>query len=134
MQLDWYVALALWKAVAFMEGNYKRAIAGSTDDPYLKSFGDGVIELAGRALDVTRNGSEPTQGDRRDGARYRGLLVDWGGVMTSNMFGTFRAFCEREGLSPTRYAHFRGDPASRELLIELETGALPEEQFELLIR
>ncbi len=55
-QLDWYVALALWKAVAFMEGNYKRALAGSTDDPYLKSFGDGVIELAGRALDVTRNG------------------------------------------------------------------------------
>jgi aminoglycoside phosphotransferase (APT) family kinase protein len=54
--LDWYVALALWKAVAFMEGNYRRAISGSTDDPYLKSFGDGVVELAERALDVTRNG------------------------------------------------------------------------------
>jgi aminoglycoside phosphotransferase (APT) family kinase protein len=54
--LDWYVALAFWKAVAFMEGNYKRAIAGSTDDPYLKSFGDGVLELAQRALEVTRNG------------------------------------------------------------------------------
>jgi len=54
--LSWYVTLALWKAVAFMEGNYKRAISGSTDDPYLKSFGDGVIELAQRALDVTRNG------------------------------------------------------------------------------
>ena len=23
--LDWYVTLALWKAVVFMEGNYKRA-------------------------------------------------------------------------------------------------------------
>jgi aminoglycoside phosphotransferase (APT) family kinase protein len=55
-ELDWYVALALWKAVAFMEGNYKRAISGSTDDPYLKSFGDGVIELAQRALNVTRDG------------------------------------------------------------------------------
>ncbi|HET9104850.1 MAG TPA: phosphotransferase family protein [Solirubrobacteraceae bacterium] len=54
--LDWYVALAMWKAVAFMEGNYKRAVAGSTDDPYLKSFGDGVLELAQRALDVTRHG------------------------------------------------------------------------------
>jgi aminoglycoside phosphotransferase (APT) family kinase protein len=54
--LDWYVALALWKAVAFMEGNYKRAISGSTDDPYLKSFGDGVVELAKRALEVTRSG------------------------------------------------------------------------------
>jgi aminoglycoside phosphotransferase (APT) family kinase protein len=54
--LNWYVTLALWKAVAFMEGNYKRAISGSTDDPYLKSFGDGVIELAQRALDVSRHG------------------------------------------------------------------------------
>ncbi len=54
--LDWYVALALWKAVVFMEGNYKRALAGSTDDPYLKTFGEGVLELARRAVDVTRNG------------------------------------------------------------------------------
>jgi aminoglycoside phosphotransferase (APT) family kinase protein len=54
--LDWYVTLALWKAVVFMEGNYKRAIEGSTDDPYLETFGEGVAELAGRALDVTRNG------------------------------------------------------------------------------
>jgi aminoglycoside phosphotransferase (APT) family kinase protein len=54
--LDWYVTLALWKAVAFMEGNYKRAISGTTDDPYLKTFGDGVVELAERALNVTRNG------------------------------------------------------------------------------
>jgi aminoglycoside phosphotransferase (APT) family kinase protein len=54
--LDWYVTLALWKAVAFMEGNYKRAISGSTDDPYLRSFGEGVVELAQRALDVTQHG------------------------------------------------------------------------------
>jgi aminoglycoside phosphotransferase (APT) family kinase protein len=54
--LDWYVTLALWKAVAFMEGNYRRAISGATDDPYLKSFGDGVVELAHRALEVTRHG------------------------------------------------------------------------------
>jgi aminoglycoside phosphotransferase (APT) family kinase protein len=54
--LDWYVTLALWKAIVFMEGNYKRALAGSTDDPYLKSFGDGVIEIADRALAVSRDG------------------------------------------------------------------------------
>jgi aminoglycoside phosphotransferase (APT) family kinase protein len=54
--LDWYVTLALWKAIVFMEGNYKRALAGSTDDPYLKSFGDGVVEIAERALTVTRDG------------------------------------------------------------------------------
>jgi aminoglycoside phosphotransferase (APT) family kinase protein len=54
--LNWYVTLALWKAVVFMEGNYKRALAGSTDDPYLKSFGEGVLEIAQRALDVSQHG------------------------------------------------------------------------------
>ena len=55
-QLDWYVTLAMWKAVVFMEGNYRRAITGATDDPYLKTFGEGVTELARRAVDVTRDG------------------------------------------------------------------------------
>ena len=54
--LNWYVTLALWKAVVFMEGNYKRAVSGSTDDPYLKAFGDGVIEIAQRALHVSQHG------------------------------------------------------------------------------
>jgi aminoglycoside phosphotransferase (APT) family kinase protein len=54
--LNWYVTLALWKAVVFMEGNYKRALAGSTDDPYLKTFGDGVVELARRAVQVSQHG------------------------------------------------------------------------------
>ncbi len=54
--LDWYVTLALWKGVVFMEGNYKRAVEGRTDDPYLKSFGNAVVDLAERALEVTRSG------------------------------------------------------------------------------
>jgi aminoglycoside phosphotransferase (APT) family kinase protein len=52
--LRWYRTLALWKSIVFMEGNYKRATAGSTDDPYLKDFGEGVIELAERAEELTR--------------------------------------------------------------------------------
>jgi aminoglycoside phosphotransferase (APT) family kinase protein len=47
--LRWYTTLALWKSVVFMEGNYKRAVAGTTDDPYLKTFGEGVLELARQA-------------------------------------------------------------------------------------
>jgi aminoglycoside phosphotransferase (APT) family kinase protein len=54
--LNWYVTLALWKAVVFMEGNYKRALSGATDDPYLKAFGDGVIEIAERAKHVSQHG------------------------------------------------------------------------------
>jgi aminoglycoside phosphotransferase (APT) family kinase protein len=54
--IRWYQTLALWKAIVFMEGNYRRAIAGATDDPFLKRFGDGVVELAARAEELTRGG------------------------------------------------------------------------------
>ena len=50
--LRWYTTLALWKSIVFMEGNYKRAVAGTTDDPYLKQFGEGVLELARQAEEV----------------------------------------------------------------------------------
>ena len=64
------------------------------------------------------------------GAR-RGLLVDWGGVMTTNVFDSFRTFCEQVGISPDTVAQrFRSDPESRELLVGLETGAMSEEDFE----
>jgi aminoglycoside phosphotransferase (APT) family kinase protein len=52
----WYLALALWKAIVFMEGNYKRAISGASDDPFLKTFGDGVVDLANRAEEVALHG------------------------------------------------------------------------------
>ncbi len=61
-----------------------------------------------------------------------GLLVDWGGVMTTDVFATFGAFCTAEGLSAeTVRDRFRHDPASRELLIGLEDGSLTEREFEV---
>lgn len=67
---------------------------------------------------------------RRD-QRYQGLLVDWGGVLTSNLFDSFSAFCQHEGLQPDAIARrFREDRACRQLLIDLETGRLEEEAFE----
>jgi putative hydrolase of the HAD superfamily len=65
------------------------------------------------------------------GGRYRGLLVDWGGVLTTDLFGSFRSFCELEGIDPEAIGRsFREDRSARELLIGLETGVLPEEEFE----
>jgi len=62
---------------------------------------------------------------------YGGLLVDWGGVLTSNVFDSFRAFCEGEGLSPDEVgARFRHDREVRQLLIDLETGDLEEGDFQ----
>jgi putative hydrolase of the HAD superfamily len=65
-----------------------------------------------------------------DGAR-RGLLVDFGGVLTTDVFESFREFCEAEGLLPdTVRDRFMKDPMARELLADLETGRLTEEEFE----
>ena len=69
--------------------------------------------------------------DSEGNGRVRGLLVDYGGVLTTNLFDSFRAFCELEGLEPSQVGRlFREDRACRELLIGLETGQLPEEDFE----
>jgi aminoglycoside phosphotransferase (APT) family kinase protein len=51
--IRWYQTLAVWKAVIFMEGNFRRASTGLSDDPYLASFGDGVVELAEYAEGLT---------------------------------------------------------------------------------
>ena len=48
----------IWKSVVFMEGNYKRAVTGATDDPYLRQFGDGVVELAEQAQELAMGGRE----------------------------------------------------------------------------
>ena len=50
--LNWYQALALWKAAVFMEGNYKRFQSGSSDDEYLGLFDRGVPMLAEKAREI----------------------------------------------------------------------------------
>jgi putative hydrolase of the HAD superfamily len=65
-----------------------------------------------------------------DGRRH-GLLVDFGGVLTTDVFVSFAAFCEVEGLAPETVANrFRADPSARDLLAKLETGELDEAAFE----
>jgi putative hydrolase of the HAD superfamily len=62
---------------------------------------------------------------------YRGLLIDWGGVLTTDVFASFSAFCEHEGLAPDAISRaFREDAECRELMLGLETGAVAQEQFE----
>ena len=55
-----------------------------------------------------------------------GLLVDYGGVLTTDVFASFDAFCAREGLpAGTVRDLFRDDPAARSLLGGLEDGSCP---------
>jgi aminoglycoside phosphotransferase (APT) family kinase protein len=47
--LRWYTTLALWKSAIFLEGSYKRRLAGTTDDPFFDRLKHGVPEIAERA-------------------------------------------------------------------------------------
>jgi putative hydrolase of the HAD superfamily len=69
--------------------------------------------------------------DADNGELRTGLLVDWGGVLTTNLFASFHAYCVEAEIDPkTVLGRFRTDPAARELLIALETGELEEQAFE----
>ncbi len=60
-----------------------------------------------------------------------GLLIDWGGVLTSNLFASFHDYCVQSGVDPKQIiGRFKSDPQARELLIALETGELEEAAFE----
>ena len=68
----------------------------------------------------------------RDGDAVRsGLLIDWGGVLTSSLFASFQDYCLKVQLDPgILRERFAGDPACRELLIAMEKGELAEASFE----
>jgi epoxide hydrolase-like predicted phosphatase len=59
-------------------------------------------------------------------------LIDWGGVLTTNLFASFQAYCVAAEIDPQALAgRFRADPGFRELLIALEKGEIEEAAFEL---
>lgn len=73
-----------------------------------------------------------TEPGQPEGPVRTALLIDWGGVLTSNLFASFHAYCLAAGIPPEKLMNrFRTDPAARELLIALETGELEEDAFEL---
>ena len=63
--------------------------------------------------------------------RLSALVVDFGGVLTTNIWDAFGEFCTREGLEPEAVKDlFRSDPEAMRLLRGLETGELDEAEFE----
>lgn len=58
-------------------------------------------------------------------------MVDFGGVLTTDIWPAFAAFCEGEGLAPETVRElFRGDTEALKLLRGLETGELSDPEFE----
>ena len=61
----------------------------------------------------------------------RALIVDFGGVLTTNVFESFRAFSEAEGLDPHAVKRlFRERGEGLDLLRQLERGELEIPEFE----
>lgn len=99
--------------------------------PTLKQAAEAGVAEEQTARDGTVSGDAPKGAAANDNNRIRGLLVDWGGVMTTNLFGSFSAFCEQEGLDSAALVNaFRGNPEARELLIGFEEGRVRERTFE----
>jgi putative hydrolase of the HAD superfamily len=72
----------------------------------------------------------PARQGERDRAPMRGLLVDFGGVLTTNVFQSFRAFCVAEGLAPDAFADLlRSSPETRAELRRLETSQITADEF-----
>ena len=75
--------------------------------------------------------SEPAGADAPEGHR-RALLIDWGGVLTTNLFASFQAHCLRANIDPQLLiGRFRRDAEARGLLVSLEKGQLGEQEFEV---
>ena len=55
VDLRFYEALALWKAVIVMEGNYRRYLDGTAPNPFFATYRDGLPLIAHRALELTRS-------------------------------------------------------------------------------
>ena len=103
------------------------ADAGSESGADVESGSGGPVSVAtqtteAKAPDAASNGAT---------ALRTGLLIDWGGVLTTNLFASFHAYCLRVELDPEVLAgRFRKDPEARELLIALEKGEIDEPAFE----
>src|SRR6266571_867661 len=66
--------------------------------------------------------------------RYRGLLVDYGGVLTTSMGRAFSDFCVQEGVDPERFkaviAEAYGTDGSHGMIGRLERGEIEIDAFE----
>jgi epoxide hydrolase-like predicted phosphatase len=68
----------------------------------------------------------------RGTGNYTGLLIDFGGVLTTSVWDSFAAFCREQGLEEDAVKRlFRSDPGAMADLRALETGGIEEEEFEL---
>jgi putative hydrolase of the HAD superfamily len=64
----------------------------------------------------------------------RGLILDFGGVVTTDFYGALSAFCVREGLPPDAIRHvLRDTPDGRAALAAVEAGRISQRAYEVTL-
>src|SRR5579859_5950797 len=62
--------------------------------------------------------------------RYRGLLLDFYGVLTSSLFEALRAFCRQAGLPADSLGELlTRDPGGLALLVDVERGTIGQAEL-----
>ena len=65
---------------------------------------------------------------------HRGLILDFGGVVTTDLFAELSACCVREGLDPRAFVRIlRDNPEGREAFEAVEAGKIPQREYEVII-
>ncbi|MGC2374554.1 MAG: HAD family phosphatase [Solirubrobacteraceae bacterium] len=91
-----------------------------------RARGEAQKETIATAADVAGSATADAAANGRTG-----LLIDWGGVLTTNLFTSFGEYCTRMEIDPAELGkRFGSDPEFREMLISLEKGTMEELVFE----
>jgi len=65
---------------------------------------------------------------------YQGLILDFGGVITTDFYACLSAFCVREGLAPDSVTGALGAiPEGRDVFAAVEAGRVPQRKLELML-
>jgi putative hydrolase of the HAD superfamily len=65
---------------------------------------------------------------------YTGLILDFGGVVTTDFYGALAAFSMRSGLDAGAFVRvLREDPEGREAFHAAECGQIPQRDFEVIM-
>jgi epoxide hydrolase-like predicted phosphatase len=65
---------------------------------------------------------------------HRCLILDFGGVVTTDLFAELSAFCVREGLDPGAFARVLfDDPEGSKAFEAVEAGKIPQRDYEVIV-
>jgi putative hydrolase of the HAD superfamily len=95
--------------------------------------------LRGRHLEVNRArqaeaSSFPSLPSKLNRVSYQGLILDFGGVVTTDLFAELTAFCIREGLDPGAFARVLNyDADGKKAFEDVEAANISQREFEVTI-